>query len=76
MIGKLIGAVAGAQAAKHSRNLGGPGGAILGAVAVPIVRRMKFLPLLAIGGGAYLVKKMADKGNAASRSGGSSSGRP
>lgn len=64
MIGKIIGAVAGAQAAKHSRNLGGPAGAVLGALAVPIVRRMRFPALLMLGAGGYLIKKLNDRSKA------------
>ena len=61
MIGKLIGAFAGSQAAKYSKTLGGTGGAVLGALAVPVVRRMKFVPLLALGAGGYIAKKLIDK---------------
>jgi len=61
MIGRLIGAVAGAQAAKHSRNIDGPAGAVLGAVAVPLIARMSLPALVVIGGGAYLAKRVLDK---------------
>ena len=66
MIGKIIGAIAGAQASKYSRALGGPGGAILGALAVPVVRRMKWTSLAGLAAGGYLVKKLNDKGTPAS----------
>ena len=61
MIGKIIGALAGAQASKHSRNLGGTGGALLGALAVPVVRRMKWTSLAALAVGGYLVTKLNEK---------------
>ncbi len=61
MIGKIFGAIAGSQAAKHTSKLGGTGGAILGAVAVPVITRMKIPALLAFGAGGYLVKKLIDK---------------
>ena len=61
MIGKLIGAVAGAQAAKHSAAVGGTGGAILGALAVPLVRRLSIPALLVVGAGGYLAKRAYDR---------------
>lgn len=64
MIGKLIGAFAGSQASKYTRSLGGTGGAILGAVAVPVISRMRIPSLLAIGAAGYVVKKLIDKKDA------------
>lgn len=61
MFGKILGAVAGAKAAKHSRKVGGTGGAFLGAAAVPLVRRMSIPAMLAIGAGGYAFKKWSDK---------------
>lgn len=61
MIGKIIGAAAGAQAAKHSKNLGGVGGAAIGALAVPFISRLRIPVLLALGAGAYGFKKLTDK---------------
>jgi hypothetical protein len=61
MIGKLIGAAAGAQAAKHTAKIGGTGGAVLGALAVPLVRRMSLPALLALGAGGYAYKKWSDR---------------
>ena len=51
MIGKIIGAVVGAQAAKASRGIDGTTGAVLGALAVPVARRMKLPALLALAAG-------------------------
>ncbi|RJY09776.1 hypothetical protein [Aurantiacibacter aquimixticola] len=61
MIGKLIGAAAGAAISKETRKLGGAGGAILGALAVPIITRMRLPTLLALGFGGYAVKKLSEK---------------
>ena len=61
MIGKLIGAVAGAQASKYTRSLGGTGGAVLGALAVPVISRMRWTSLAALAAGGYLITKLNDK---------------
>lgn len=68
MIGKIVGALLGAQASNYSRNLGGASGAVIGALAVPVIRRMRITSLLAIGAGIYAAKKLADKDRAARRS--------
>ena len=62
MLGKVLGAVAGSQAAKYTSKFGGPGGALLGALAVPVVRRMKWTSLAALAAGGYVVKKLNEKG--------------
>lgn len=46
MIGKILGAIAGERAAKHVRGLGGPGGALLGAGAAALIRRLGPLGLV------------------------------
>lgn len=61
MIGKIIGAALGAQAAKKSRNVGGTTGAVLGAAVPFVLRRMSIPAMLAIGAGGYAAKKMFDK---------------
>ena len=61
MIGEFFGAVAGAQAAKHSRTVGGTGGALLGAAAVPLVKRLSIPAMLALGAGGYAYKKWSDR---------------
>lgn len=61
MIGKIIGGLVGAQASKQVRSIGGTGGAILGAMAVPVIARMRLPTLLALGAGGYVVKKLIDK---------------
>lgn len=65
MIGKLIGAFAGAEAAKRTSKIGGTGGAILGAVAVPFISRLRLPALLALGAGGYVASKLAEKGRKA-----------
>lgn len=67
MIGKLIGAAAGAQVAKQSKNIGGIGGAAIGALAVPFVSRLRIPVLLALGAGAYAFKKLTDEDRRATR---------
>ncbi|RPF71160.1 hypothetical protein [Aurantiacibacter spongiae] len=61
MIGKLIGAAAGAAAGKEARSIGGTTGAVLGALAVPLVRRLRIPTILALAGGGYLAKKLSEK---------------
>lgn len=61
MIGKIIGGLVGAQASKNIRSIGGPGGAILGAIAVPVIARMRLPTLLLLGAGGYVAKKLIDK---------------
>ncbi|KLE34563.1 hypothetical protein [Aurantiacibacter luteus] len=75
MIGKIIGAAAGAAAGNAARGVTGTSGAILGALAVPLARRMGFLGLLGAIGAGYLVKRAADKGDL-SRDPASSTSRP
>lgn len=65
MIGKIIGAVAGAKAAEHSRGLGGPGGALLGAGAVAVARRFGPLGLVAAAAGGYWLKKRREQAESA-----------
>ena len=61
MIGKIIGAVAGAKAAQQTPKIGGATGAALGVVAPAVLRRMSIPAMLAIGAGGYLVKRYLDK---------------
>ena len=61
MFGRLIGAVAGAQAAKHTAKVGGTGGALLGAIAVPMIARLSIPALAVVGVGGYFAKKAYDR---------------
>ena len=64
MIGKIIGAAAGAAAGNAARGVSGTSGAILGALAIPVARRMGFMGLLGALGAGYLLKRASDKGSA------------
>ena len=61
MLGKLIGAVAGAQVARHTTKAGGTGGALLGAVAVPLIARLSLPALAVVGVAGYFAKKAYDR---------------
>jgi len=61
MIGKIIGAVVGAKVAERTRGIDGPGGALLGAIAVPVARRLGPLGWVAVAVGGYAAKRMADR---------------
>ena len=61
MIGKLIGAVAGAKAAEHVRGIGGAGGALLGAAAPAVIRRLGPLGLIAALAGGYAFKRYSER---------------
>jgi hypothetical protein len=61
MIGKLIGAVLGAQAAQHTAKVGGAGGALLGVASASVLRRMSIPAMLALGAGGYAYKKWSEK---------------
>ena len=61
MIGKIIGGIAGAKLAEKTSNIGGTGGALLGATAVAVVRRLSLPALLAVGAGGYAYKKFSER---------------
>ena len=61
MIGKLVGAAVGAKVADHVRGIGGPGGALLGAGAVAIARRLSPMALIAAAAGGYAAKRYYDR---------------
>lgn len=62
MIGKIIGAAVGAKVAERTRGgLGGPGGALLGMVAVPLARRLGPVGIAAVAIGGYAAKRLAKK---------------
>ena len=63
MIGKLIGAGVGAALSKETRKLGGTTGAVLGAVAVPVLARMRLTTMLGLAAGGYFIKKLSEKGS-------------
>lgn len=61
MIGKIIGAVAGAKAAQHARGVNGPAGALLGVGAIAVARRLGPLGLIAAAAGGYAFKRYSEK---------------
>lgn len=61
MIGKLVGALAGAKAAKHTRGVNEPGGAVLGAAAFALARRFGPMGMIAAAAGGYAWKRYNDK---------------
>jgi hypothetical protein len=65
MLGKILGGLAGAQAAKHTDKVGGATGALLGAAAGSVIRRASIPGLIAFTVGGYALKKWKDKRDAA-----------
>ena len=61
MIGKLIGAWAGAKAVKQTRGRGGSRGALMGAAAVAMARRYGPVGMMAAAAGGYALKRYNDK---------------
>lgn len=63
MIGKILGGIMGAKAARSSSEIGGPMGAALGVVGASAIKRLSIPALLVMAAGGYAVKKLIDKGN-------------
>lgn len=61
MLGKILGGIAGAKAADHVRGVSGTGGAILGAAAPMVLRRLGPVGLIAALAGGYAFKRYKDK---------------
>lgn len=61
MLGKILGAAAGAEASKFTTAFGGTTGAVMGALAAPLVRRLSIPALVVLGAGGYLAKRYYDK---------------
>jgi hypothetical protein len=61
MIGKILGAVAGAKAAEQTTKIGGAGGALLGVAAMSLARRLSVPALIVLTAGGYAFKKWNDK---------------
>jgi len=64
MIGKILGAIAGAQVAEQTGSMSGPVGAVLGAGSVALVKRLSIPMLLAVTVGGYAFKKWQDSRSA------------
>ena len=61
MLGKIIGAIAGAKAADHVRGMNEGGGALLGVGAAALARRLGPVGLIAALAGGYAFKRYKDK---------------
>jgi hypothetical protein len=61
MIGKIIGAIAGAKAAKHTRGVNGTGGALMGAATIAMARRFGPAGMIAAAAGGYALKRYNEK---------------
>ena len=64
MLDKILGAAAGVEASKFTKAFDGPVGAIAGALAVPLVRRLSLPGLIVLTAGGYFAKKWLDKHHA------------
>lgn len=62
MLGKILGAVIGAKAAKsHRGGVEGPGGALLGIGAMALVRRFGPIGFIAATAGGYAIKRYNER---------------
>lgn len=61
MLGKMIGALAGAKIADRMGGVSGPGGALLGAGAVSLARRIGPLGIAAAAAGGYAYKRYSER---------------
>ncbi len=74
MIGKIIGAVVGGKIAENTKGIGGTTGALLGAAAPVVLRRLSIPTMIVLGAGGYFAKKHFDKkdGSGSKSTGGNS----
>jgi hypothetical protein len=61
MLGKIIGGLVGAKAAKGRGGVDEPGGAILGMAAVTMARRFGIPGIIAAAAGAYAIKRYKER---------------
>jgi hypothetical protein len=61
MIGKIIGAIAGERLARHVGGVNQTGGALLGALAIPLARRLGPVGMIAAAAGGYALKRHYEK---------------
>lgn len=64
MFGKLIGAIAGAKTAKHTRGVNGTGGALMGVATMAMARRFGPAGMIAAAVGGYALKRYNEKRHA------------
>lgn len=63
MLGKIIGGIVGAKAAKHRRGVSEPGGALMGVASVALARRFGLPGMLIAAAGGYALKRYTDRQN-------------
>lgn len=61
MIGKIIGALVGGKLAENTKGIGGTTGALLGAAAPVVIKRLSIPAMIVLGAGGYFAKKQFDK---------------
>lgn len=61
MLGKILGGVLGAKAARHQRGVNEPGGALMGVAAVAMARRFGIPGIIAATAGGYALKKYSER---------------
>lgn len=61
MLGKIIGGVLGAKAARKSGGVDQPGGAMLGIASIAIARRFGIPGMIAAAAGSYALKRYNEK---------------
>lgn len=65
MLGKILGGIVGAKAAKRRRGVSEPSGALMGVASVALARRFGFPGILAAAAGGYAIKTYSDRRSAA-----------
>jgi hypothetical protein len=61
MLGKIIGGIVGAKAAKHTRGVDQPGGALMGVASVALARRFGLPGIIAAAAGGYALKRYNER---------------
>jgi len=67
MLGKIIGGILGARAARHTRGVNEPGGALLGVASIALARRFGLPGIIAATAGGYALKKYSERKGTVSR---------
>jgi NhaP-type Na+/H+ or K+/H+ antiporter len=68
MLGKILGGLIGARAAKQTRGVNEPSGALLGMASIALARRFGLPGIIAATAGGYALKKYSERKNTAARS--------
>lgn len=61
MLGKIIGGLIGARAARNARGVDEPGGALMGVAAVALARRFGLPGMIAAAAGGYALKRYNER---------------